>query len=60
MNTGPLTIQDELLHILGCVQAANGCLQGSTVANAGIMSDYHADACKHLLALDRSTRHFSS
>ena len=51
MNTGPLTIQDELLHILGCVQAAHGCLQGSHIVNAGICADYLQDAAKTLLGL---------
>lgn len=44
MATDPITLQDKLLHALGCVQAAHGCLQGSTIANAGIMSDYLQDA----------------
>jgi len=40
----PATAQDQLLHALGCVQAAHGCLQGSTIANAGIIADYLGDA----------------
>ena len=44
MATDPTTTLDRLLHTLGCIQAAHGCLLGSTVANAGIMADYLADS----------------
>jgi hypothetical protein len=44
MNTDPATIQDRLLHALGSIQAAHGCLLGSTIANAGLISDYLAEA----------------
>ena len=44
MATDPTTLQDKLLHALGCVQEAHGCLQGSTIANAGIIADCLSDA----------------
>ena len=44
MTTDPTTTLDRLLHALGAIQAAHGCLQGSTIANAGLISDYLGDA----------------
>mgnify|MGYP000988699632 len=43
-KTDPSTTMDRLLHALGAIQAAHGCLLGSTVANAGMISDNLADA----------------
>lgn len=43
-KTDPSTTMDRLLHALGAIQAAHGCLLGSTVANAGMISDYLGDA----------------
>ncbi len=43
-KTDPATTTDRLLHALGAIQAAHGCLQGSTIANAGIIADYLGDA----------------
>lgn len=48
MTTDPTTTLDKLLHALGAIQAAHGCLLGSTVANAGIMADHLGDAAKTL------------
>ena len=47
----PLTTQDALLHALGCVQAAHGCLQGSHIVNAGICAQNLAEAAATLLAI---------
>lgn len=44
MTADPTTTLDKLLHALGAIQAAHGCLLGSTVANAGIIADYLGDA----------------
>ncbi len=43
-KTDPSTTMDRLLHALGAIQAAHGCLQGSTIANAGIIADYLGEA----------------
>ncbi len=44
MATDPTTLQDRLIAVLGNIQAAHGCLQGSTIANAGIIADYLGEA----------------
>ena len=53
-KSDPQTTQDSLLHALGCVQAAHGCLQGSHITNAGICADHLQDAAKTLLGLIKS------
>ncbi len=51
MSSDPQTPMDKVLHALGCIQAAHGCLMGSTITNAGICSDYLADAARTLKEL---------
>jgi len=43
-KSDPKDTTDKLLHALGAIQAAHGCLQGSTIANAGIIADYLGEA----------------
>lgn len=50
-KTDPSTTMDRLLHALGAIQAAHGCMLGSTFANAGLMNDYLQDAGKTIREL---------